>query len=376
MHRATAAFAAAIMLAAPAAHAGTQSIDTEKYSLRVVTVAKGLAEPWSLAWLPDGRMLVTEKTGQMRIVAKNGKLSKPLKGVPKVASSGQGGLLDVILDPKFASNKKIYFSYSERASGGQGTAVASAKLDGRVLNDTKVLFRQTPKSSGGRHYGGRLVIAGDGTLFITLGDRGERDKVQNKKINRGQIIRINTDGSVPDDNPFVGKKGLRPETFSHGHRNPQGAALHPDTSKLWVHEHGPAGGDEVNVVEAGRNYGWPVIGYGKHYSGAKVGVGTKKRGMEQPVHYWDPSIAPSGMTFYTGDKFPKWKGNLLVGALGHQTVVRLTLDGEKVVGEERILDDLGERIRDVRMGPDGYIYLLTDEHNGRILRLEPSRSSS
>ena len=376
MHRATAAFAAAIMLAAPAAHAGTQSIDTEKYSLRVVTVAKGLAEPWSLAWLPDGRMLVTEKAGQMRIVAKNGKLSKPLKGVPKVAASGQGGLLDVILDPRFASNKKIYFSYSERGSGGQGTAVATAKLDGLALKDKKVLFRQTPKSSGGRHYGSRLVIAGDGTLFVTLGDRGERDRVQNKKINRGQVVRINTDGTVPDDNPFVGKKGFRPETFSLGHRNPQGAALHPETGKLWVHEHGPAGGDEVNVVEAGRNYGWPVIGYGQHYSGAKIGVGTKKRGMEQPVHYWDPSIAPSGMAFYTGDKFPKWKGNLFVGALGHQTVVRLTLDGEKVVGEERILDDLGERIRDVRIGPDGYIYLLTDEHNGRILRLEPSRSSS
>jgi len=376
MHRATAAFAAAIMLAVPAAHAGTQSIDTQEYSLRVVTVAKGLAVPWSLAWLPDGRMLVTEKQGQMRIVAKDGKVSKPLKGVPKVAAAGQGGLLDVILDPKFASNKKIYFSYSEPGSGGQGTAVASAKLDGLALKNKKVLFRQTPKSGGTRHYGSRLVIAGDGTLFVTLGDRGERDKVQNKKINRGQVVRINTDGSVPDNNPFVGKKGFRPETFSLGHRNPQGAALHPDTGKLWVHEHGPAGGDEVNVVEAGRNYGWPVISYGTHYSGAKIGVGTKKRGMEQPVHYWDPSIAPSGMAFYTGDKFPKWKGNLLVGALGHQMVVRLILDGEKVVGEEHILDDLGERIRDVRIGPDGYVYLLTDEHNGRILRLEPSRSSS
>lgn len=376
MHRATAAFAAAIMLAVPAAHAGSQSIDTEKHSLRVVTVAKGLEEPWSLAWLPDGRMLVTEKTGQMRIVAKDGAVSKPIKGVPKVATSGQGGLLDVILDPDFATSKKIYFSYSERTSDGQGTAVASATLDGLALKDKKVLFRQAPKSSGGRHYGSRLVIARDGNLFITLGDRGERDTVQNTKIHRGQVIRIRTDGSVPDDNPFVGKKGYRPETFSLGHRNPQGAALHPETGKLWVNEHGPAGGDEVNVVEAGRNYGWPVISYGKHYSGAKIGVGTKKSGMEQPVHYWDPSIAPSGMAFYTGDKFPKWKGNLFVGALGHQTVVRLTLDGEKVVGEERILDDLGERIRDVRMSPDGYIYLLTDDHDGRILRLEPSRSSS
>ena len=371
-----AVFTAAIVLAGLTGHAGTQSINTEQYSLRVVTVAKGLDEPWSLAWLPDGRMLVTEKPGRMRIVAKDGRLSKPVKGVPKVVDTGQGGLLDVILDPEFATNKKIYFSYSEPGSGGQGTAVASATLDGLKLTDTKVLFRQSPKSGGGRHYGGRLVIARDGTLFITVGDRGQRDKVQNKKINRGQVIRIHTDGSIPDDNPFVGKKGFRPETWSHGHRNPQGAALHPETGKLWVHEHGPAGGDEVNVVEAGRNYGWPVIGYGKHYSGAKVGVGTKKPGMEQPVHYWDPSIAPSGMAFYTGDKFPKWKGNLLVGALGHQTVVRLVLDGEKVVGQERILDDLGERIRDVRMGPDGYVYLLTDDNDGRILRLEPSRSSS
>ncbi|MGI9413812.1 MAG: PQQ-dependent sugar dehydrogenase [Hyphomicrobiales bacterium] len=376
MLRTSAGLAAAVFLAAPAAHADAQTIETEHHSLRVVSVADGLDEPWSLAWMPDGRMLVTEKPGRLRVVARDGRLSKPVRGVPKVASAGQGGLLDVILDPAFGTNRKIYFSYSEPGQGGQGTAVASATLDGNRLTGLKVLFRQTPKSGGGRHFGSRLVIARDGTLFITVGDRGQRDRVQNTKINRGQVIRIHTDGRIPDDNPFVGRKGFRPETWSHGHRNPQGAALHPVTGKLWVHEHGPSGGDEVNVVEAGRNYGWPVIGYGRHYSGAKVGVGTSKPGLEQPVHYWDPSIAPSGMAFYTGDKFPKWKGNLLVGALGHQTVVRLVLDGEKVIGEERLLDNLGERIRDVRIGPDGHIYLLTDSADGRILRIEPARSSS
>ncbi len=346
--------------------------DTEHYRVRVVTVADGLDEPWSLAWLPDGRMLVTERPGSLRIVTADGTVSAPVAGLPDVVDAGQGGLLDVLVDPGFAGNQTIYLSYSEPGTGGKGTAVASARLAGDRLEDVRVLFRQEPKSQGGRHFGSRLVLARDGTLFVTVGDRGERSGAQDTTINRGQVLRIHTDGRVPADNPFVDSGDARPEIWSYGHRNPQGAALHPATGDLWIHEHGARGGDEVNVPRAGRNYGWPVISYGTHYSGAKIGQGTAKPGMEQPIHYWDPSIAPSGMTFYTGDKFPEWQGNLLVGALKFRLVSRLVLDGEKVVREERMVDGIGARIRDVRQGPDGYVYLLTDASNGRILRLEPA----
>jgi len=247
-----------------------------------------------------------------------------------------------------------------------------ARLAGERLEDVQVLFRQEPKSRGGRHFGSRLVLAGDGTLFVTIGDRGERSRAQDTTVNRGQVVRIRTDGRIPADNPFVGREDARPEIWSYGHRNPQGATLHPETGALWLHEHGARGGDEVNIPLAGRNYGWPTISYGRHYSGAKIGEGTEKPGMEQPAYYWDPSIAPSGITFYTGDKFPEWSGNLLVGALKYQLVARLEFDGESVVKEERLLDGIGERIRDVRQGPDGYVYLLTDESDGQILRLEPA----
>ncbi len=362
----------AAVFAWAAAPAAAETYKSRDYTLRLVTVAEGLDHPWSLAWLPDGRMLVTEKSGRLRTVTPDGQISKPIKGVPDVVDSGQGGLLDVIPDPGFATNRTIYFSYSERGEGGTGTAVARAVLDGDRLKDLTVIFRQVPKSGGGRHFGSRLVIAPDGTLFVTVGERGERERAQDTTINRGQVVRIHTDGRIPKDNPFVGKAGARPEIWSYGHRNPQGAALHPETGALWVHEHGAAGGDEVNIPRPGRNYGWPVIAYGRHYFGGKIGEGTKKQGMEQPVHYWDPSIAPSGMAFYTGDKFPKWRGNLLVGALKFQLLARLTLEGERVVDEERILEPLGERIRDVRQGPDGYVYLLTDADDGRILRLEPA----
>ena len=353
------------------APAAAETYESQHYTLRLVTVADELEQPWSLAWLPDGRMLVTEKVGRLRIVMPDGAISPPVKGLPKVAHGGQGGLLDVIVDPDFVSNRTIYFSYSEPGEGGSGTAVARAVLDDGRLFDLKVLFRQLPKSRGGRHFGSRLVIARDGALFVTVGERGERNRAQDTTINRGQVIRIGTDGRIPEDNPFVGRKGYRPEIWSYGHRNPQGAALHPETGKLWIHEHGAAGGDEINIPLAGHNYGWPVIAYGRHYTGGKIGEGTHKQGMEQPVYYWDPSIAPSGTTFYTGDRFPKWKGNLLVGALKFRLVARLELDGETVRDEERILEDLGERIRDVRQGPDGYLYLLTDSSNGRILRIEP-----
>ena len=355
--------------------AGAQTFSSSAGKLRVVTVAKGLENPWSLAFLPGGRMLVTEREGRIRIVSKSGRLLPPLRGAPKVYASGQGGMLDVILDPGFARNNTIFISFSEPGGDGAGTAVARATLDvaGNRLINLKVIWRQVPKSSGGRHFGSRLVIARDGKLFITVGERGQRNRAQDFTINRGNVVRINRDGSIPKDNPFVGRKGYRPEVWSYGHRNPQGAALHPVTGKLWTNEHGARGGDEINIPQAGKNYGWPLISYGRHYWGGRIGVGTKKAGLEQPVYYWDPSIAPSGMAFYTGNQFPAWRGNLFVGALKFQLLVRLTLKGEKVVKEERLLQGLNERIRDVRQGPDGYIYLLTDSGDGRILRVEPVR---
>ncbi|MDH5748079.1 MAG: PQQ-dependent sugar dehydrogenase [Rhodospirillales bacterium] len=375
MKRAIQTFAAATLATlALAPSAGAETYKSEHYTLRAVTVARGLEYPWGLAFLPDGGMIVTEREGRIRLVAKDGKLSPPLENVPKVYDSGQGGMLDIALGPDFPRDQTIYFSYAEPGSGGAGTAVARARLDRAEnhLTNLKVIFRQQPKTTGGRHFGSRLVFARDGKLFITVGERGERDRAQDFSINRGQVIRINSDGSIPADNPFVGKTGYRPEVWSYGHRNPQGAALHPESGKLWTIEHGAQGGDEINIPRAGRNYGWPIIAYGRHYSGEPIGEGTHKSGLEQPIHYWDPSIAPSGMVFYTGDKFPKWKGSLLVGALKFQLVSRLELNGEKIIREERMLNELGERIRDVRQGPDGFVYLLTDSGDGRILRIEPA----
>ena len=350
----------------------TQTFSSDDYNLKVTTVARGLEYPWGLAFLPDDLMIVTEREGRMRIVTGQGQLSAPLKGVPKVVNGGQGGILDVALDPAYTENNYIYVSYSESGVGGSGTAVAKAKLDiaQNRLKDLRVILRQFPKTHSSHHYGSRLVFDRDSKLFITVGERGERDRTQNFLINRGQVIRINSDGSIPRDNPFIGRKGYRPEVWSYGHRNPQGAAFHAETGRLWTVEHGARGGDEINAPLPGKNYGWPVIAYGKHYSGGQIGIGTHKAGMEQPLYYWDPSIAPSGMDFYTGDKFPKWKGNLLVGALKFRMISRLVLNGEKVVREERLLKGLGERIRQVRQGPSGYVYLLTDNIEGRILRLE------
>ena len=346
---------------------------TDLYKVRVVTVARGLEHPWGLVFLPDGRILVTERPGRLRYVDRSGNVSKPLNGVPEVFARGQGGLLDVALDPDFADNRLVYLSYAQPGKGGGGTAVGRGRLIEGNLEDFKVIFRQVPKANTKVHFGSRLVFSRDGKLFITIGERGQRDRAQDFSIHRGQVVRIMPDGSVPEDNPFVGRRGYRPETWSHGHRDPQGAALHPETGKLWTVEHGARGGDEINIPMRGRNYGWPVISYGRHYSGLEIGEGTHKEGMEQPVYYWDPSIAPSGLTFYTADAFPAWKGDLLIGALRGTMVVRLALEGKKVVKEERMLRSLNERIRDVRQGPDGFVYLLTDSGNGRILRLEPVR---
>jgi glucose/arabinose dehydrogenase len=343
-------------------------------AVRVETVARGLEHPWALAFLPDERMLVTERPGRVRLVTAEGRLSEPLAGVPRVLARGQGGLLDVALDPRFAENRLVYLAYAEPGEGSTaGTAVARGRLGEGRLEDVRVIYQQPPQVEGANHFGAHLVFARDGTLFVTQGERFDyRDQAQDLSSGLGKIIRINPDGSVPRDNPFVGRAGVRPEIWSYGHRNVQSAALHPHTGQLWTVEHGARGGDELNQPQAGKNYGWPVISYGVHYSGAKIGEGTAKPGMEQPIYYWDPVIAPSGMTFYTGEAFPDWQGSLLIGSLTPGLLVRLTLADGRVTGEARYLGDLGERIRDVRQGPDGRLYLLTDSRDGRILRVLPA----
>ncbi|SHM42655.1 PQQ-dependent sugar dehydrogenase [Rhizobacter sp. OV335] len=343
----------------------------------VASVASGLQNPWGLAFLPDGRMLVTERPGRMRIVTADGRLGEPLQGLPAVDARSQGGLLDVALDPKFASNGLVYWSYAEAGSRSEsdknGTAVARGRLQGDRLTEVSVIFRQLPKVKSTAHFGSRLVFGRDGRLFITLGDRYlMRDDAQNLGNHLGKVVRIEADGRVPADNPYVKTAGARPELWSIGHRNMQGAALNPWTGALWTHEHGPQGGDEVNLDGAGKNYGWPVITYGCEYgSCAAIGEGKAKAGMEQPLTYWVPSIAPSGMAFLTSERYAGWKGSLFVGALAGQMLVRLQLDGDKIVKEERLLTELHERIRDVRQGPDGFLYLLTDNNPGRVLRVVP-----
>ncbi|GLR13887.1 hypothetical protein GCM10007907_26770 [Chitinimonas prasina] len=341
--------------------------------LQAVTVARGLEHPWGLAFLPDGRMLVSERPGRLRLVARDGAVSAPLKGVPAVFASGQGGLLDVVLHPAFATNQWVYLVYAEpdpQQANLAGTAVARGKLVGEQLLGVQVLFRQQPKVAGGNHFGARLAFAHDGRFFLAMGERFQRDRAQNPMEHLGKVVRLHDDGRVPADNPFVGRPGYQPELWSLGHRNVQGAAIHPQTGQLWTAEHGAQGGDEINTPKAGRNYGWPVITYGRNYGGGKIGEGMAKEGMEQPQYYWDPSIAPSGMAFYTGNRYPGWRGSLLVGALRGQHVARLSLDGERVVAEEKLLMDLGRRVRDVRQGPDGWVYLLTDAADGEVLRLE------
>ena len=345
-------------------------------ALKPVEVLRGLDHPWSLAFLPDGRMLVTERPGRLRVVAPDGKLSAPVAGLPAVDAGGQCGLLEVLPDPRFADNGWIYWSYAEAGGageGGNGLAVARGRLVGQRLQDVSVLFRQQPKVSSSQHCGGRLVFARDGRLFITLGDRFSRkDEAQNPANHLGKIVRIEADGRVPADNPFVGRAGTAPEIWSLGHRNVQGAALHPATGELWASEHGPQGGDEINLVLPGRNYGWPLLTYGRNYgTGTRIGEEGPKPGFEQPLWHWVPvSIAPSGMAFLTSDRYPGWKGSLFIGALRGEALLRLTLDGPKVVAEERLLSGLKARIRDVRQGPDGWLYLLTDNADGRLIRLE------
>jgi glucose/arabinose dehydrogenase len=348
--------------------------DAQPLQASVKVVAEGLEHPWGLALLPDGSMLVTERPGRLRRVAADGTVSPPLAGVPQVLARGQGGLLDLALSPDFARDRMVYLSFSEPGDGGAGTAVARGRLGEKGLEGTQVIWRQQPKVQGPNHWGSRLVFAPDGTLYVTLGDRfSYRELVQPLSTTVGKIVRINPDGSIPRDNPLVGKDGALPEIWSYGHRNLQAAAVHPQTGQLWTLEHGARGGDELNHPQAGRNYGWPVITYGVDYSGVKIGEGAAKPGMEQPVYYWDPVIAPSGAVFYTGNAFPEWRGNLLVGSLRPGGLVRLVLDDSgRVTREERYRDgELRARIRDVLQAPDGSIYVITDSDDGQILRIAP-----
>jgi glucose/arabinose dehydrogenase len=344
-----------------------RTLPTQAGPIKVETVASGLANPWGLTFLPNGRMLVTERPGTLRLVAKDGTKSNPLSGVPQVFAQGQGGLLDVAIDPDFKSNRLVYFSYSEPREGGASTAVARGKLGETGLDNVEVIFRQEPKVAGGNHFGSRLVFAPDGKLFVTLGERFTFECAQDLSNDLGKIMRINPDGSIPKDNPFVGREGARPEIWSYGHRNPQGAAIHPETGKLWESEFGPMGGDEINIPKAGANYGWPVVSWGSHYDGRTIPEPPTHPEFADAIYHWNPVISPSGITFYNAEAIPAWKGNLLIGGLSSQAIVRLTLDGETVTAEERI--PMGARIRDVVQAPDGSVYALTDEQDGKILRL-------
>jgi glucose/arabinose dehydrogenase len=336
--------------------------------IRVNVLTDKLNEPWSMAFLPDGRMLVTEKSGKLRVIENGQLLSQPVAGAPKVVDSGQGGLLDIALHPQYEKNGWLYLSYSARGKDGVGTEVMRAKLQGMRLTDSEVIFSQTPKISGGYHFGSRIVFDQTGYLYITMGDRGDKDRAQKPDQHMGKVVRLHDDGRIPADNPFAGKRAALPEIFSLGHRNVQGAAVHPVSGRIWTHEHGPQGGDEINILAPATNYGWPVITFGVNYfTGTKIGEGTHKTGMAQPLYKWVPSIAPSGMTFYTGDSYPDWKNSLFIGSLKFQMLVRLTLDEDKVTREERLLQGIG-RVRDVRQGPDGLLYLLADN---KLLQLQP-----
>jgi glucose/arabinose dehydrogenase len=347
-------------------------IASEQATFELVTVARGLDHPWGMAFLPDGGVLITERSGQLRLLRDGVLDPTPIAGVPEVVARGQGGLLDVALHPDFPNTPWVYLSYAGPGADGAATTVARARLGDHALEDLEVIFRAVPDISSSHHFGSRLAFDRAGFLYVTAGERGRDALAQDLAQHPGSVLRLRDDGGVPEDNPFVGRAGAQPEIYSWGHRNPQGMAVHPETGAIWTQEHGARGGDEVNIVRAGANYGWPVITYGIGYSGAPIGEGTHKEGMEQPVYYWVPSIAPSGMAFYIGDAFPEWQGDLFVGALKDQLLARLELDGEEVVHEERLLEGEIGRIRDVEMGPDGFLYLLTDERDGGLYRLEPA----
>jgi Glucose/sorbosone dehydrogenases len=364
-------------LAMATTSAAAETVSTERHKVSVNTITDKLNKPWGMAFLPSGELLVTEKSGTLRRVTRDGAISDPLNGVPAVVDKSQGGLLDVAVDPNFADNQFVYISYSEAdPAGGEGnsTAVMRAKLSSTGLTDGKVIFRGAPKYKSGAHFGSRLVFAPDGHLFITLGDRySAMDDAQTLDNHHGKVVRIKPDGSVPTDNPFVGQENALPEIWSYGHRNVQGAAIHPTTGKLWTVEHGPKGGDEINIPDAGKNHGWPIATYGVDYDGSIISNKTHVEGTVQPHYYWVPSIATSNMIFYTGDKFPAWQGDLLVAALKGSQVARLDLEGDRVMHEETLFEDaVKQRIRDIEQGPDGYIYLITDDRAGQLIQIKPA----
>ncbi len=349
-----------------------QEFSSRHHRIKLTVVADGLENPWALAFLPDGDILVSERPGRLRIIRDGILLPNPVQGLPQIRATGQGGLLDLLPHPDFARNHLLYFSYAASFDGGVTTHVARGQLHDGALKDVDVLFRAEPASSGRVHFGSRLSFDNEGYLYISVGERGQMHRAQKLDDHAGKIIRIHDDGRIPEDNPFVGRSDARPEIFSFGHRNPQGMAVHPQTGEIWVHEHGPRGGDEINLIRPGANYGWPVVSLGIDYTGFNIGEGLQHMpGMDDPLHHWTPSIAPSGMAFYTGTSFPRWQGDLFVGALAHRHLARLKLVGMIVVEEERLLEDLGKRIRDVRVGPDGNLWLLTDHDPGQLLRLEP-----
>lgn len=361
------------LLSALSLPAEAKDFKTQTVTVSAETIADGLDHPWGLAFLPDGSLLVTERSGTMRLV-KQGTLSEPIENVPEVWANGQGGLLDVALAPDFSTSNTIYFTYSQPGQGGAGTALASAKLvygsDGTELENVRILVSMSKRTNKGQHFGSRIVISPEGKLFVTMGERGEQKRAQDYMDHAGSVLRVNADGTIPSDNPYADGKKALPEIWSKGHRNPQGATWDPLTHSLLTLEHGAKGGDEINQPQAGKNYGWPVITYGVDYSGAKIGQGTAAEGYEQPLYYWDPSIAPSGLVAYSGDMFPEWKGDLLAGALKFEMLVRLDRDEKgKMKGEERLFEGEFGRIRDVRAAPDGSVYLLTDASNGKIIRL-------
>ena len=336
-----------------------QTIKSRLHNFRVTTIAKGLDHPWSMAFLANGGILITERVGRLRLYQGGKLLPKPITGVPRVVDSGQGGLLDLVLHPRFTENRFLYLSYAARGAGGVHTRVTRFRFDvaAHALTEPKLIFDATPKARGGRHFGGRMVFDRAGYLFISVGERGDMERAQRLTDHSGSVIRLKDDGGVPPDNPFVGRPNAKREIYSYGHRNPQGMALHPRTGAVWTHEHGAQGGDEINIIRKGRNYGWPVITHGIDYDGSPIGIGKSAPGMEQPLYFWVPSIAPSGMAFYTGGKFPKWRNSLFVGALRGQLLVRLELSGDRVVREERLLEDTVGRVRDVRTGPTGFYIL-------------------
>ena len=367
--RLTAAAVCAVALAAAQAPAAAETFSTQQADFRVNVLAEDLENPWGMAFLPDGGILITSKPGRL-LLYRNGALRQEIAGVPEVVDSGQGGLLDVALHPNFTEEPWVYLSYSKRGEGGAGTAVARGRLEGNRLTGVELLFELPFKTSGGRHFGSRLVFDREGYLYVTVGERGMSERSQDPHDPAGSVLRLHADGSIPADNPFADGENGHPAVYSYGHRNPQGLAMHPETGRIWEQEHGPQGGDEVNLIEKGRNYGWPEVTHGEHYGGGRIGPDSAP-GFEDPKHHWTPSIAPSGMAFYSGDAFPEWDGDLFNGALKFELISRLELDGGEVVGEERFLEDEYGRIRDVETGPDGFLYILTDGGEAMLLRLEP-----